>query len=127
VPLPSDGSTVDCPLLPALSTVRSPYGELGPLTQIVPAPPSFPCDDVPLADAVVGTVLVASVYSTAIAPPPPAPYVRFALPTSIRPAPLILPVLIHTEPPAPERSEFDPPPMPLALIVPSTITAPPGA
>src|SRR5207244_13279415 len=72
-PLPSEESTVGCPLIPALSTVRSPYTELDPFTYSVPAPPSRPWFDVPALSTAAGTVLVGSLDSTAIAPPPPEP------------------------------------------------------
>src|SRR3954469_21545173 len=114
VPLPREGSTVARPLRPALSTVRSPYVELAPFTHVVPAPPSLFWFDVPVALANAGSVLVGSVYSTAIAPPPPAPQVVFQPPASIVPVPLIFAVVIHTEPPAPERSPFEPPTYPRA-------------
>src|ERR1043165_8772980 len=105
-PLPSDGSTAASPLVPLLSTVRAPYCAPGPLTQIVPAPPQRLLPELPVAFCVAGTMLVGSVYSMAIAPPPPEPYaVASALPASILPAPEIFPAVIQIDPPAADLSE----------------------
>src|SRR5689334_8450198 len=88
---------------PAESIVTSPSGEPGREMRIVPGPPNWVVpvhEATPVRALRVGTRLVSSVYSIEMAPPPPdrQPSPPFA---EIEPCPLIRPVVIHTEPPAP--------------------------
>src|SRR5260221_10197347 len=104
-PLPSDGSSVTWPAIPALSTVRSPYVEDGPLRNTVPAPPLG--DGVPpRTTRFDSTVPAEDVYSIAMAPPPPRAspeLVTSPARASTTPAPASDPAVIQTDPPAPVR------------------------
>src|SRR5688500_2692631 len=73
VPLPSAGSSVNVPWLLAVpaSTMRSPNVDCGPRMKVDPAPPRFDPELAPLACSQDGTTLASSLYSMAIAPPPP--------------------------------------------------------